>query len=185
MDKKEFRWVLLLMPATGVLLAFLYSLTAWNPATTSPWKHVAHASGIFLLISGASFMGAAMVGFLFGFPRTSGGNDTQGQPIPGHNRSIEQISDWLTKMLIGIGLSQMSDMTTAVWSYGEVLTTGITTIGLHEGATAVAVCLTVYFAVCGIISGYFVTRLSLPSMLLEADQTAVGANGQAHPAPVS
>jgi hypothetical protein len=171
MDKNKFRWLAIFLPALGVLLAILYSLTAFSDESDA-WKYVAHAAGIFLLISGASFLGAALIGFLFGFPRTTDEqvDEVNKKPKYQHNKSIEQISDWILKMLIGIGLSQMINLPRVLWSCASTLTQGISTVGGQDGATSVATCLIVFFMVCGFIYGFLATRLGLLPILIQSDQ---------------
>lgn len=166
MAKTYIRWLAVVTPLSGMVLAVLYSLTAGE------WKFVVHALGTFLLISGASFLSGVLLGFLFGFPRTS--DESENSPAIKlryrHNKNIEQISDWVIKMLIGIGLSQMTDFPRLLWHYASRLTNSVSTNGGPAGAASVAVCLILFFLVCGFIEGYLATRLILPSELVEADR---------------
>ena len=172
MTATPFRWLPILIPATGFLLAILFSLTAWPaPGMPMPWKFPLHAAGIFILISGAGLFSGALLGFLFGFPHSADENYSKSGSLLRyqHSKSIEQISDWVIKMLIGIGLSQMREFPPILWSIAGSLTSGITTIGGPDGATSAAACLIVFFLICGFIEGYLATRLFLPPRLIEAD----------------
>lgn len=83
-----------------------------------------------LLVAGAGLTVGSLIGFLFGIPRSlqgehpeqpirekdnteskngAGGNDQQGRRRPyGANTNLETISDWLTKILVGVGLTQIT-----------------------------------------------------------------------------
>lgn len=177
--EKHIRRLAVVIPLSGLACAVLLSLTAWTPPTYPDgtpnfyrWKAVIHAIATFTLISGASFFSAALLGFLFGFPRTSDAPDNSPAVRPKylHNRNIEQISDWLIKMLIGIGLSQMNDFPSLIWRYASHLTSQIFTLGGPTGAAVAASCLILFFLACGFVEGYLATRILLPSRLVAADK---------------
>lgn len=169
----------LTIPLSGLLCAGVFSLTAWG-TSGSPWKPFVHALVIFILISGASFFSGGLLGFLFGFPRASDIPNNKSTILKyQHNKNIEQISDWLTKMLIGIGLSQLDDFPRLIWHYASRLTEGISTLGSvcdQRGictSPAPASCLILFFLICGFIEGYLATRLLLPSKLVDVDKESV------------
>lgn len=65
----------------------------------------------FLTISGAYFLSGIILGFLFGMPRsekfrskTVNGNDTTNQIWYTDNTNLEDVSDWLTKIIVGLSL---------------------------------------------------------------------------------
>src|SRR6266850_7688731 len=67
-----------------------------------------------LLVAGAALAAGILIGFLFGIPRTlqrEGPKDTANGNAPGEaygvNTNLEQISDWLTKIIVGVGLVQL------------------------------------------------------------------------------
>ena len=63
--------------------------------------------GVALLAAGAAWLVAVIVGFLFGIPRLS--DNTPG-PLQQYrpSTSLEQVADWLTKMIVGVGLTQLN-----------------------------------------------------------------------------
>ena len=81
------------------------------------------------------------------------------------NTSLEQISDWLTKILVGVGLTQIGQVPTI---YGQIATFFGPAIGGDIGGT-VAVCLTIFFPIVGFMIGYLWTRLYLGEELVLAD----------------
>jgi hypothetical protein len=62
--------------------------------------------GAGVAIAIASAATGYLLGFLFGISRSLQGGDSSesnSQSFPG-NTNLEQISDWLTKILVGVGL---------------------------------------------------------------------------------
>lgn len=64
--------------------------------------------GVALLVAAAALACGAMVGFLFGIPRILEDRPQRGDipTVLRPNTNLEQISDWLTKILVGVGLVQ-------------------------------------------------------------------------------
>src|SRR5688500_18795600 len=89
----------------GLLVAVLYGVMV------AP-KGGRLAGGVATLFCAiAPFTLGGLVGFLFGIPKTvapseDGQNGIHRSWHP--NTSLEQISDWLTKILLGIGLTQLT-----------------------------------------------------------------------------
>jgi len=139
--------------------------------------------GIALMISGASLLSGGFLGFLFGIPRSlqqNEGSDESTKNINkdrerdvtyGANTNLEQISDWLTKILVGVGLTQISSMPKAFQNYAIYASAGL---GNFRGTEAFALALLVYFLIGGFLLGYLWTRLSLASALRQADIAALG-----------
>lgn len=128
-----------------------------------------------LLTATASFAVGAFLGFLFGIPRSVGTQATEtkaavaktGDKTAGSvatvqqfapNTNLEQISDWLTKILVGVGLVQVHQIGSAI----DDLASGLTP-GLGATTNAVAVALMVSFSITGFVSAYLFTRLRLQS----------------------
>jgi len=147
-----------------------------------------------ILIAGASALGGALVGFLFGIPRTlqegrpaepqggnghaegsaAGGGQKGGAGAGGAdyrtNTSLEQISDWLTKILVGVGLTQIASLPGRIQALSEYAAKGL---GDCEGAAAMAGATMIYYSVCGFLFAYLWTRLFLTGELRRAALEAV------------
>lgn len=148
------------------------------------------AAGVVAAVAGAASACGALVGFVFGIPRSLQGAGTAaaapgsepavgqaGAPSTapagsghdahyGANTSLEQISDWLTKILVGVGLTQLTQLPGALESYATYIG------GALPGMTGSAVfvgALTLHFTVCGFLAGYLWTRLKLGEALSKAD----------------
>lgn len=121
------------------------------------------------LTAAAAFAVGALLGFLFGIPRSvaasakSSGIQTEDKATAERaahrfdaNTNLEQISDWLTKILVGVGLVQIHQISSAV----EGLANGLAP-GLGSQGFSVAVALLVSFSITGFVSAYLFTRLRL------------------------
>ncbi|SOB82682.1 hypothetical protein [Streptomyces sp. 1331.2] len=119
-----------------------------------------------LVIAGASTVLGGGLGFLFGVPRVRGGSgEPQGSYAP--NTNLEQVSDWLTKVLLGVGLTQIGSLGERLHELGAALAP---VLGGGEAAVPFAAALVLYFLVFGFLAGWLVTRLALPRVLNDADQ---------------
>lgn len=127
--------------------------------------------GYCALLAGASAMIGGLVGLLFGIPRRLQGGDGHGSAtqdrLYGGNTNLEQISDWLTKILVGVGLTQLVRIGEAMETIGRVTASGLPG---HPGAEIFAICIVLYFGVGGFILGYLWTRLYLGRALSEAER---------------
>ncbi|MEV7773121.1 hypothetical protein [Kitasatospora sp. NPDC086791] len=139
---------------TGLLLFALGRDRTWQ------------ALGGGLVVAGASAVLGGGLGFLFGVPRVRGGSDApQGSYVP--NTNLEQVSDWLTKVLLGVGLTQLGSLGERLHGLGTALAP---VLGGGEAAVPFAAALVLYFLVFGFLTGWLVTRLALPQVLNDADR---------------
>lgn len=113
-----------------------------------------------------------MLGVLFGLPRSSSsknntvdsGDDNSSlnntshntRPYYSDNTNIEEISDWLTKILVGVGLVQL----TQVGRYVSILQKQLKDTKNHA---IFEVSLIILFGVWGFFLGYLSARLFLPT----------------------
>jgi hypothetical protein len=134
-----------------------------------------------LLTAVAAFAVGALLGFLFGIPRSvakrsdpadgqngktgAAQNATADAAVAASaaqrfapNTNLEEISDWLTKILVGVGLVQIHNVSGAI----EDLADGLApSLGGDSQGFAVAVTLMVSFSITGFVSAYLYTRLRL------------------------
>ena len=136
--------------------------------------------GTLLAVAGAASVCGALLGFVFGIPRALQGSgalpDAAGNPASGAargsearygaNTSLEQISDWLTKILVGVGLTQLTELPRALESYSQFVGTAL--VGVSSGHVFVGA-ETLYFAICGFLASYLWTRLELGKALSEVE----------------
>ena len=79
-----------------------------------------------ILIAGASYGVGLAVGFIFGIPRDiqnihSSINSPKNAKVWAYNDNLAQISDWLTKLIVGAGLTQLVNVGPALASIGNFL----------------------------------------------------------------
>jgi tetratricopeptide (TPR) repeat protein len=119
------------------------------------------------LWSGACLGLGGTVGFLFGIPRTvqtdSSAPQRYAQKV---NTNLEQISDWLTKILVGLGLTQLSQVPFKLQQSAGYIAEGI---GNTPEQRVFAYALILYFSIVGFIAGYLLTRVFLPRILFQAE----------------
>ncbi len=166
----------LLFIVPGVVLSILYA--------RQPGFVFVTVASCALLAGGAAFLVGTLFGFLFGFPRNSAQDQaTQermhsraGQPLSGYhpNTNLEQISDWLTKILVGVGLTQLAGLSTAISNLAAWLSP-VLGGATHSGAFGVI--LVLYNCLGGFFTGFLWTRLTLGMAFGVADveATQVGA----------
>jgi hypothetical protein len=148
------------------MIAFAYQ--AKNPAGVFATATVVAAA--------AGFTGA-LFGFIFGVPRVlssdqpRGGGAALGRSTRiGANTNLEQISDWLTKILVGVGLTQFGPIAAAAGRLFASLAPSFG--GSKEAGTAFVGGLIIYMATCGFASGWLFTRLFLGGAMATADLAA-------------
>ena len=117
----------------------------------------------------------ALLGLLFGIPRSlqrarPDGEESGGPVSTGYraNTNLEEISDWLTKIIVGVSLTQLGEIQTQVVGLVSGIADGFG--GTVEARAFVAGLLTLA-VIAGFLSGYLLARLYLPRALLEADRT--------------
>ncbi len=139
---------------------------------------LAHSLGAFAAIMAtalAAGMGGAALGFLFGIPRSvAAGAQVSGDPGAqagasragyAQNTNLEQISDWLTKIVVGVGLVEAKDLATG---FGRLSADAAAAWGLADGA-ATAGAIMLVGAVVGFLSCYVWTRTEFINGLERAD----------------
>ena len=74
------------------------------------------------------------------------------------NTNLEQISDWLTKILVGVGLTQLNKVPGQMTIAASFIAKGM---GDDQAHRTLVVAMLIYFPVLGFLSGYLCTRLFL------------------------
>ncbi|MFB7472720.1 hypothetical protein [Kitasatospora sp. NPDC056184] len=157
--------------AAGMLLGSgLLGLLLFSLGRPHPWQ----ALGGGLVVACAATLVGGALGFLFGVPRvrggaggapSAGGGEPHGSYAP--NTNLEQVSDWLTKVLLGVGLTQLGSLGERLDRLGTALAPAL---GGGAGTAPFAAALVLYFLLLGFLAGWLVTRLALPRVLSDADR---------------
>lgn len=138
-------------------------------------EHGVRALGGGLIVAATFAVGGGLLGFLFGIPKllTSGAaadpDDRSATSTAGYapNTNLEQVSDWLTKILLGAGLTQIGSLPHRLRQLGDALAPAV---GGGSGAAGFAASLAVYFTILGFLAGWLLTRLLLARALSAADR---------------
>jgi hypothetical protein len=142
-----------------------------------------------LLIACASFGIGSLLGFIFAIPRAlqsqrstdqsnhEGRTELTGlsRPVLEYqvNTNLEQISDWLTKILVGVGLVQLGKVPEYARRLGSYYSS---CLGNAPCSPPLAVTIITVFLVNGFLAGYLITRLYVTGALkrAETEKTVVG-----------
>jgi uncharacterized membrane protein len=124
-----------------------------NYATANLWAMACIAIGAF-------------IGFLFAVPRVNPAAKTSSYLLP--NTNIETVSDWLTKIIVGVGLINLKEIGAFLDRTSGDLAVAISPASSSGNAETLvatykpfATALVVYFFTVGLIQGYLLTRMYL------------------------
>lgn len=164
---------------TLIMLIGLFVIAAYSFKTPN-WLKV---SSILIMITGASVLLGALLGFLFGIPRssqietassastTSGQGTSQGATHRGPdyrpNTNLEQISDWLTKILVGVGLTQITVAPQRFRELAEIISHDLPGTEVNP---SLLIALILFYSISGFLFCYLWTRLFLPGALITAER---------------
>jgi hypothetical protein len=165
---------------SGLVVVSFYSFSnALNWAAAMIWSFACLALG-------------GIAGFLFGIPRSrsrgqrqagpAAGANPQGalanhpQPAPetstegsangGDESPIEQISDWLTKIIVGLGLANLKDLPVQLDRWANYVAPALSAPGAAlSPASSFALGLILYFLILGFLSCYVLTQMFLLSFI--------------------
>jgi Putative Ig domain len=151
------------VPVTGSIPIILYSVT--TPGQR--WEYLA----VGLLTAVSALVAGCLIGFLFGIPKIAAGK----VQLPGKaytpNTNLPEVSDWLTKLLLGAGLVQLTHLGPPVGRlidhvslglYDSSPVTGSSVAAAagssHAGAATVMAGAIIFgYTGIGLLSGYVVT----------------------------
>lgn len=127
-----------------------------------------------IIIGGTALVAGLLLGFLFGIPKTAEGqihvddnNTVKVNRIDYRaNTNLEQISDWLTKILVGVSLTQVTTIGPNLQRLSDYLSESIGA-GIENSGYIWALLL--YNAIAGFIFGYVMTRMYFPFILRISD----------------
>jgi hypothetical protein len=177
----------------GVIILYAIQYQHWA------LQRVASTASIGLITAGAAWLSGALLGFIFGLPHTregasvptqgAGDRQTQasnGAPLPDRRRddryqrstSLEQVSDWLTKMIVGVGLTQLNRIPGKLYELATYIANGLIANGAGGGysdvhgldvnrAFALGIC--IYFVVDGFLFGFLWACLDLLELFRRLD----------------
>lgn len=127
----------------------------------------------------ACSVGGAAIGFLFGIPKilqsdgTASGGESQAPAYRQRiNTNLTEISDWLTKIIVGLSLINLKRIPEFIDGAAGLLV-GSLEVANQAGARGFAAAVISSFAVIGFLFGYLSTRMFLAGAFSRADQRAM------------
>ena len=118
------------------------------------------AFGAAAMVSAASFLSGALLGFLFGIPRAlssdAGIRSGEQESRLVANTNLEQVCDWLTKIIVGATLVQLGPLTRR---FGELATSVSSIFGNPSTQNKImAGAILLYSAALGFFASYIAAR---------------------------
>ena len=141
------------------------------------------AIGTGIAIAGGALAVGGFLGLLFGIPRAlqqpapppeksgpDGPAAASAQSPYGPNTNLTEISDWLTKIIVGVSLTQLGEITDGTGRLVRFLADGF---GGGANAGPFVAGLLAMSSVTGFLAGYLLARLYLPKALRTADMVEI------------
>lgn len=108
-------WIIPCICVFGIFIILIYALQLPSGVR---WG----AFGVGIVIGTSAFLIGGLVGFLFGIPRTvASSSRAAGAMQYRGNTNLEQVSDWLTKIIVGISLVEIGRIVPALAKLGDIL----------------------------------------------------------------
>jgi hypothetical protein len=166
------------------MVVMLAALAGWMAVNGGGWA----IAGVSVLISLAAFASGSVLGFLFGVPRVlarasengaAGGADNPpemaGKRLLQSNTNLERISDWLTTMLVGVGLTQVVAVPGAISKFYGFLAESRIGCPASGACSAHVLAFTgstlmVLGVLCGFLFMYLYTRLMLTGLFQKTEE---------------
>jgi hypothetical protein len=153
------RWLLYLLtpPLAGVIALACYASAVAGLS--------AFAVGLFT--AAAALVAGGLLGFLFAIPRsvaTTGGVEGRFKS----STSLEEIADWLTKILVGLGLVELGKLVDQVGRLVDFI--GPSLGPADQSRRAVALGLLALFSLSGFLLFYLATRIYLAPAFAYAEE---------------
>jgi hypothetical protein len=164
--QKVFVIVALLAWSVAGFATTLYAL--WQPSGGVQVWAVA-----FLAMS-AAYLSGNLFGFLFALPRSVTVRLPDGSNVVGlrhgtvrPNTNLEDVSDWLTKIVVGLTLIQLDKIPGAATTLFGLIGQGL---GGGDSATLFAGSLVIYSSLAGLMTAWIATRLFISQWMSVADR---------------
>ena len=159
---------------TAIGLVCIWIRSGWSASVATP-----------LLWALTCLVGGAAVGFLFGIPKIlqadtperAGDAEPRATSSSGTapavyrqrvNTNLEEISDWLTKIIVGLSLINLAKIPPFLNRVARILAAEISPPGQMQ-QRAFALAIIGYFTIVGLLFGYLFTRLFLQRAFARAD----------------
>jgi hypothetical protein len=117
----------------------------------------------------------SLFGIVFGIPREatrpSSNEATQTRAGLRANTNMEEISDWLTKLLVGAGLVELKSLPGTLKAAAKYVADSLPTLSRSQAALeSIAASIILFFVVEGFIGGYLITRVFFQIAFQRSDE---------------
>lgn len=150
--------ILHILAGIGCVAIVLYACRFWASGD------VVRIAMMGILIAGAALLAGFLTGFIFGIPRVGADTSSRVQS----NDNLIEISNWLTKILVGVSLVELSVIPGKLWGLAARLESGlrpaqcagnIACPDFGTAAQAAGLAIIVFYFVLGFLWGYIWTRI--------------------------
>jgi len=162
-------WMLILIG----LLSLIFPATV--KILQNDWAGALTTIGSGLFLAGAATLVGSILGFLFGVPKNNNAKDEGKETSASHqqfyqpNTNLEQISDWLTKIIVGIGLIEISKIISFFKFIGDYCGPAFSN---HPAGEIIAVSICLHYTLVGFVQGFLLAYLWLPAAFARARKNA-------------
>lgn len=153
--------------ATGIVLTLILSLFSPKNGACNNLLQILSTFGCGLLIGGAAFAAGGFGGFIFGIPSLTQNKDSDLK----YNDNLIQISDWLTKIIVGVGLVELNRIPGKISQLGDMLKSNF---GDGAWGKVASLAIVFYFVLFGFLIIYFWTRTDFTTILKKVDRGLTG-----------
>jgi hypothetical protein len=145
----------------AAILFVPYAYNSASDALAGAWATRFRILITLLMTAGASFVCAALLGFIFAVGHEPIDKDpASNRPLYGSN--LTQLSNWLTALVVGVSLVSFEEISVGLHGLSADLAKTGTGFG-NEWPLILSVIL--FYAACGFLSGVLFTLLELPTLL--------------------
>ncbi|MGD0519963.1 MAG: hypothetical protein ABSA48_01790 [Terracidiphilus sp.] len=170
-ESRDFLVAMIILAAIGCVVILLYSLRFWSSG------QILRILGVGMLVAGAALLSGFLLGFIFAIPRVGDqkGRTTsarsEGSPAPdsvAFNANLVEISDWLTKIIVGVGLVELHSIPGMLGELSYYLAPGLQPAPCAGGAScaeslisgqAAGLAIVIFYFALGFLLGYVWTMI--------------------------
>jgi len=176
-ESRSFLLAMGILAIVGCVVIFLYSFCF------SASGQMLRIFGVGMLVAGAALLSGFLLGFIFAIPRVGGkeGRTTTAQPEGAQtldsgaqqdsvplNANLVEISDWLTKIIVGVGLVELHSIPTKLGELSYYLAPGLLPTLCAGGAScteslasgqAAGLAIVIFYFALGFLLGYVWTMI--------------------------
>jgi len=171
--KENINFDLVFVISSFIIVALMGFICIYSYSKSVKLENSAVALTTILMVTASSLFIGHLIGFLFGMPRTVQeksdnykSEKTLNKKIEYQiNTNLEQISDWLTKMLIGIGLVESNNLMEFIYKISSKIAKDIDT----PNSESIIIASIIYFLILGFFGTYFAVRLYMARAIAIAD----------------